>query len=466
VPTNLIDADGTRPAVRPYEVRLHRLALRAPHGRKAWLPATLLYLVLVAPFLVSRMLAGPRSWFVDLLVYRDAGRQVLDGGHDLYRFASAVVDLPFTYPPFAALLSPWLAWFPPLTDVLIWTVAELAVIGWLTSIAFRPLLDRTGPGRPYLLAALAAGATWLNPVRDVIKFGQVDLFLVALVVADLTTKRTRWPRGLLIGIAAAIKLTPALFVPYLWLTGRRKAAYVATATFVFAELLAQAVIPYGSWDYWSRAITASDRLGSNAGASNQSIRGMLLRLHTNAELTTVLWLGLALVVLVLGMRRAVAVYRSGDELAATVLVGLLSLALSPVSWIHHICWAMLVVGVVADDLRDPVRARWAAYLTVFFVLRLPWYGSTIALHHGVLYPAHLLQDAFGLAVLGLLFWLPTRGSSTLVSAPVLGRGDDAALSGDRSEVVLAAFAATRQEQPAPHPIQPAPEQQETGTPPA
>jgi alpha-1,2-mannosyltransferase len=440
---------------RPYEARLHRLALRAPHGRSAWLPATLLYLLLLAPYLYTRFTAGPRDWFIDLLVYRDAGRAVLGGGHDLYRFASANVDLPFTYPPFAALLTPWLAWLPPLACVLIWTAAEMAAIGWLTAVGFRPLLARTGPGRPYLLAALAAGATWLNPVRDVIKFGQVDLFLVVLVVADLTTRRPAWPRGLLIGLAAAVKLTPALFIPYLWLTGRRRAAYVATAAFAGAELLAQVVIPYGSWDYWTRAATASDRLGSNSGASNQSIRGILLRLHTNGHLTTAVWLVLGVVLVVVGLRRAVRVHAAGDELAAAVIVGLLSVALSPVSWIHHLSWVLLAVAVVAGDLTDPRRVRWAAYLTGFFVLRIPWYGATLALHHGVLSPARLLEDAFGLAAVGLVFALPTRGDSELVAVSKAGRGDEAALSGDRSQAVPA-----RQEQPALDPSQPAPDQQE------
>jgi alpha-1,2-mannosyltransferase len=434
---------------------LHRLAERAPRGKAAWLAAALLYLALLSPYLVDRFLVSPREWFIDLLVYRDAGRAVLEGGHDLYRFTSANVDLPFTYPPFAALLTPWLAWFPPLFDVLVWTAAEIAAIVWLTAVGFRPLLDRTGPGRPYLLAALAAGATWLNPVRDVIKFGQVDLFLVVLVVADLTTKAPRWPRGLLIGLATAIKLTPALFIPYLWLTGRRKAAYVAAATFVGAELLAQAVIPYGSWDYWTRAATASDRLGSNSGVSNQAVRGILLRLHTNGHLTTALWLVIALVLLVFGLRRAVRVHASGDEVAAAVTVGLLGVALSPVSWIHHLCWVLLAIAVVADDLTDPRRVRWAAYLTVFFVLRVPWYGATLALHHGVLYPTRLLEDAFGLVVLGLVFALPTRGDRTLVAVSKAGRGKDAALSGDRSHAVLA-----RQEQPTLDPSQPAPDQQE------
>ena len=217
------------------------------------------------------------------------------------------------------------------------------------------------------------------------------------------------------------------------------------------------IIPYGSWDYWTRAATASDRLGSNAGASNQAIRGILLRLHTNAHLTSALWLVLALLALFYGMRRAVRVCAEGDQLTAAVLVGLLGVALSPVSWIHHLCWVLLVVAVLADDLTDPVRARWAAYLTIFLVLRVPWYGSTLALHHGVLYPAHLLQDAFGLAALGLLFWLPPRGT---VAASKAGRGlpGESALSGDRSHVVLVAPAAAQPEQPAPHPNQPAPDQ--------
>ena len=404
-------ADGTAAGMGTDGRRLDRLTARMPRGRRAWAPAAALYLLLLAPYLVSRFAAGRRQWFIDLLVYRDAGRAVLQGGHDLYRFASADVGLPFTYPPFAALLTPWLAWFPPLFDVLVWTAAELVTIGWLTSVGFRPLLDRTGPGRPYLLAALAAAVTWLNPVRDVIKFGQVDLFLMAMVVADLTCVRTRWPRGALVGLAAAVKLTPAVFIPYLWLTGRRKAAYVATAAFVLAELLAQAVVPFGSWDYWTRAATASGRLGSNAGTSNQSIRGVLLRLHLDGHLTGALWLVLALVVLTLGMRRAVLVYRRGDELTATVLVGLLGVALSPVSWIHHLCWVLLVVAVVAGDLTDPLRLRWSAYLMVFFVLRLPWYGSTLSLHHSVLYPARLLQDAFALAVLWLLLRLPVSRHS-------------------------------------------------------
>ena len=157
----------------PYERRLHRW--RAPAaGPQALLPATALYLVLLSPYLVSRFAAQQAAVVhrPDRLPRRRPGGA--DGGHDLYRFASADVHLPFTYPPFAALLSPWLAWLPPLADVLIWTAAELVTIVWLTSVGFRPLLARAGSGRPYLLAALAAARHLAQPGarRDQVRPGR------------------------------------------------------------------------------------------------------------------------------------------------------------------------------------------------------------------------------------------------------------------------------------------------------
>src|SRR4051794_41820125 len=118
--------------MRPYERYLHRLAERLLHGRGAVLPAALLYLALLSPYLVSRSAAHKRQWFIDLIVYRDAGRAVLNGGHELYRFASADGHLPFTYPPFAALLCPWLASLPPPAHVLILTAPEPVALVWVT----------------------------------------------------------------------------------------------------------------------------------------------------------------------------------------------------------------------------------------------------------------------------------------------------------------------------------------------
>ncbi|MFL6138898.1 MAG: glycosyltransferase 87 family protein [Frankiaceae bacterium] len=391
------------------EARLHALAVRAP--RPAWARAalaTLLYLAIVAPYVVSQLTRRSRLWLVDLTVYRDAGRQVLHDSAQLYVFDTPLLHLPFTYPPFPGLLSTWLAVVPRLAAGLIWTAAELAAVAWLAARAFRPVLDRTGRGRPFLLAALAGGVLWLDPVREVVKFGQVDLFMVGLALADCVAVRPRWPRGALIGLATAIKLTPGLFIPYLWLTGRRRAAGVAVATFVAAEAVAHLVMPAASRDYWTRALFASDRLGSNAGTSNQSIRGMLLRLHADQHVTTAAWALLALLVLAVGARRALSAHRAGDEVAAVALVGLVSVAVSPVSWIHHIAWIALVVAVLADDFTDRRRVAAALAVAGLFCLRITWWGNVLAMHHGPLHPFRVLQDGFGLAVLALIFSLPWR----------------------------------------------------------
>ena len=47
--------------------------------------------------------------------------------------------------------------------------------------------------------------------------------LLALVLVDLGYDLGRW-RGVAIGVAAGVKLTPLIFIPYLWLIGRRRAA--------------------------------------------------------------------------------------------------------------------------------------------------------------------------------------------------------------------------------------------------
>jgi alpha-1,2-mannosyltransferase len=135
---------------------------------------------------------------------------------------------------------------------------------------------------------------------------------------------------------------------------------------------------------------------------------MLLRLHTDPHVTTALWLTLAIVVLVAGFARALAARRSGNECAAVAIVGLVGVAISPVSWIHHLAWVLVAVAVLAGDFRDRTRVVAAVGLGAYFAFRLPWWGNAVSVHHGPLYPTRLVQDAFGLAVLALLFVLPWR----------------------------------------------------------
>jgi alpha-1,2-mannosyltransferase len=346
---------------------------------------------------------GPDQLLVDLDVYREAGISALTG-RPIYEWLTPVPQLlPFTYPPIGAVLAIPLAFAPfPLVGA-VWTVAQMVVLAGVAAVAYRPLLDRFGAWRPVALGVLTALLLWMLPVEDSIRFGQVDIFLVALCLADYVTRAPRWPRGVLVGIATAVKLTPGVFIVHMWLAGRRREALTAAGTATALTLAGFAVIPADSADFWFRAIFDSERLGSNTGTSNQAIRGILLRFGPDSSL---LWLALVAVVAVVGFRYAVRASRLGDDLGACAIVGLLAVALSPVAWIHHLCWVILALAVVVRDGRDRRRVMLAAGLWLFFFLSIPWFGSSLT--DPLRFPdvpilaARLVQDAFGLMAIALL----------------------------------------------------------------
>ena len=338
---------------------------------------------------------------VDLAVYRDAGRSVLDG-RGVYGYLTPPPQrLSFTYPPFAALLSVPLAILPFDLAGGLWTAGELVLTTVITWWGFRRLWPRAGRWWPVALGVLTGVMTQLLPFRDEIKFGQVDELVVVLCLLDCAVRRPRWPRGVLIGLAAAIKLTPLVFVPYLFLTGRRKAALVAAGTAVGVSLLTAAVIPGASHDYWTDDLFHTSRLQDNAGTSNQSLRGMLLRAdlpHSGYDVALVV---AVILVAVVGYRQAVRAQRV-DEVAGVGLTGLLAVLLSPVAWIHHLVWLPLVIGTVIADGRSPRRVAAGLGLVVFFVLRVPWIGFHM-LHTAWPQPAaRIVQDGFGLMAVVLI----------------------------------------------------------------
>lgn len=364
---------------------------------------------------VSQLTATPSQRLVDLDVYRNAGTSVLHG-RDLYGYLSHPPQrLPFTYPPFAALLAVPLAWLPFDVAGILWTLGELACTVGLTAIGFGRLLrdKRTSRWWPLLLGLLAGLMQLALPLRDEVKFGQVDELLALLVVIDCLKVRGK-ASGVLVGIAAAVKLTPAAFVVYLFVRGRYRAAATAAATFAACTLAAAALLPHDSNRYWTDALFHTERLRSNAGTSNQSLRGMWLRaLPGHSHAVTAAWLLSAAVVAVIGLWRARTASRRGDEVAAVAFVGLTAVLVSPVSWIHHLVWLPLVLGVLLDTGRP--RWRWAAAIAVwvFFVVRVPWLGSHAAAS-GTLVPlGRIVQDGFGLMCLVLLCSVPARMTGSI-----------------------------------------------------
>ena len=384
--------------------------LRPTPGR--WRPtAAWLLAVAAIGYLVVTSVAGQ---MLDLDVYRAGGQAILHGGN-LYAIRAAD-RLPFTYPPVSAVLAVPLALVP----------FQVAKIGWIATVCgpllfavrtgFRPILERAGKAAPVLFPVILAVAAYLLPVRQDFGFGQVDLLLLGMCLLDCRATSPRWPRGLLIGLATAIKLEPGVFIVYLLLTRRRRDAAVAALSFAGWTALAWLISPRDSVTYWTSAIFDTSRLGGNASAGNQALRGMVLRLHADVA-PDLIWLPLALVVCVGGFAAARACWKSGHDLAGITITGLLGALLSPVAWIHHLCWIVVAIGVIAGEGRRARRIWLAALTGALFLSTLPiWAEVTLPAAQLRSFPGFVLENSFGiwaLALIPVLFWIRVARSEPL-----------------------------------------------------
>jgi alpha-1,2-mannosyltransferase len=195
--------------------------------------------VAVLALVAAAAVAGAlRGGFKDLLVYQYGGRAVLEG-LALYVHDDPATGLPFTYPPFAAVT------MVPLAPLPAWLVAALWTAGSVGALAGVVVVVRRALGRPvpgWQVALLTAGALALEPVWQNLTFGQVNLFLMLAVLVDMVPRERRWC-GLLVGVAAGVKLTPLVFVVLLALVGRRRAAGRAALAFAGTVVAGFAVMP-------------------------------------------------------------------------------------------------------------------------------------------------------------------------------------------------------------------------------
>ena len=365
----------------------------------AWIAATAAVVPLVRGYLTSM----PDQRMVDLNVYRTGGLSVLQG-QPLYTVLTQPPQLlPFTYPPAAALFAVPLALLPWPAAQLAWVpviYVPLAVVIWL---AFAPLLRRAGRLRAVVFAVIFAACAYLFPMRDEMRFGQVDTVLLAMAVADCAARSPRWPRGALVGLATAIKLVPGVFIVYLWLSGRRRAAVTAAAAALAWTLGAWLLLPGDSVTYWTSAIFQSGRLGSNAGTSNQSLRGIVLREFLPAQAPGALWAAVAVLAAVAGFAVARRLARQGREMEGIAVTALLAVLLSPVSWIHHYIVVVVVIGAILADGRSRRRIAIAAGTAVFFALTIPWWGRSLLGQPDVpVLAARVVEDGFGIAAVALV----------------------------------------------------------------
>jgi alpha-1,2-mannosyltransferase len=304
---------------------------------------------------------------IDLDVYR-IGSQVWLHRGNLYGVLPATrggVPLPFSYPPIAAVLLSPLALIPMGAAVALLTLATIVV----TALVLRIFLLAAEQGRRARMvrgaAAETAGAPWptrwravacvlpaallLEPVRNTLLYGQVNVALMALVAADCLVRSPRWPRGALTGIAAAVKLTPAAFVLFFLLRRDWRAALTVALSFLACTGAGFLFAWHDSVEYWTSVLFQASRPGSPVYAANQSITGVIARagLDPGSPAGLALWLALSggvVVLACLGMRRALAASQQAWALSLNALAGLL---ISPISWSHHWVWGEMAVLTLA-----------------------------------------------------------------------------------------------------------------------
>jgi alpha-1,2-mannosyltransferase len=383
-------------------------------GGRWLLPAGAVLLVAVLAVYVADLATHLSSMAAmrDLAVYRNGGLIVrhVAPAYDGHR-ASPLYDwmgqngVQFTYPPFAAIVfavASVLSW-----TVLRWamTLASLAALGLSLWLVFGAL-GYSGRPKVRLGATLGVCALALltEPVQQTLALGQVNLLLMLLIVADLLTasalkEQTRWWHGIGIGLAAAVKLTPLIFIPYLLLVRRYRQAATAAGTFVVTVLLGYAILPQDSDTYWLHGLVFNaNRIVFLGTRGNQSLRGVLTRLAGSVTSGTAPWLVAAILVLIAGVVAAAVLYRAGHPVAGMLGCALTGLLVSPLSWDHHWVWVAPAIALLAHQ---GARARGA--------VRAGWWGAAggLVLVFGA-WPQFWNLSQSGLTPAGLFWYGPTH----------------------------------------------------------
>ncbi|MEU8613783.1 glycosyltransferase 87 family protein [Actinoplanes sp. NPDC048791] len=381
--------------------------------RRAWTIAALAALVSAGVL----WWAADLHFFFDSRVYSGAVRYWFRDDGMVYDWLQDGTPYGFTYPPFAGLAMLPMAYLPFWLILVIAgaaTVASTALVTWWLA---GPIIRRSR--RPLWLAGSVAVALALcfEPVRETFGFGQVNTVLLALVAGDVlfgVARGRKWG-GIGIGLATAIKLTPGVFILYLLVTGRWRAAGTAIAAATAATLIAAGLFPDESREFWTAALWDTNRVGNLEYLSNQSLRGLLARLPLDSVEAQV-WLVCVLATLAFWVWRVRAAARAGDHLAGLALTGLLGCLISPVTWVHHCVWLLPAIircvdaGLSADRDRRALWLGGAAY--VVLTSRLTW-----AWENGPRPPLAIIgSNLYVWFSLALLIWMPLRASAR-VEAP-------------------------------------------------
>lgn len=408
-------------------------------GRRAALELVPAYVValLLLPFIISGGHFFP--WHpatIDLQVYVYAVKDLL-AGKDIFATVTPVWHLYFIYPPIAAILMVPLAFGPYLIWQLLWA-AGLLWAQW--SVLKRCGVPRGGTMALVMIAVLVA----VEPLRTTLGYGQVNTLLMAFVVIDLlpdpddatepavggTVSRRRIPRGILIGLAASIKLTPALFVIFLLLLGKKRPALWAIASFVVFTGVGAVLQPHQTVDFAKSLLGGNTHTASPIYVGNQSLLGVFFRLIGKGTSTTLIGLPIAGIVALIAVVVAAHWWRRGAKVFAVGIVGLATNLASPLSWTHHYVWILpLGIAVLQQishvrwpgaagragvlDRRDTPLPRWVTVGCAVWVL---WVSACLML--AVLPYGHDVEATYGAGQEVIANFGPVLGAVIIVGLAV------------------------------------------------
>ena len=408
-----------------------------PDVRGVRAAAVLVGVAAVMVYVLPGLPAPAAHWPMwDVRVYWWGGRQAAAGGGALY---GPGAPFSFTYPPFAALVFA----IGPSVNALKFalTAGSLIALPLLCAQSLAAAGVRLRAEAIFLVSALAL-LTW--PVAYTLHLGEVNLILAALIGADLlrcrggsggssppgSAERWRdggWWQGIGTGLAAGIKLTPLIFVVYLALTGRVRAAVTACATFAATVLAGFIWLPGRSRAFWLGGVFYDQtRIGDPANPSDQSLGGAIARLAGTGDPPRLWWLAGALAAGVVGLGVAVLAHRRGYRLGGFVCCAVTGLLVSPISWTHHWVWDIpLLVWLTTAAWRR--RSAWVACAAGALVgmavfsdyTPIPWPGHSADTGRMLASDLYVL---FGLAVLVAMGVVLLRSGGTRAGAGC-GRGD-------------------------------------------
>ncbi len=359
-------------------------------GRRAWpLPALpplagRLALSLAIAGALALMAFWLGSWSkqgLDFSVYWHGGKILNEAGaevSDLYGPSVAWAGgpgLPFTYPPFAALLFSLLALLPEKLALNLFNAAGAAVAIWVAVRAVRYWKAKAdwrstfqSAGNRWAALLLVLVVLNLGPWRETLAFGQINILLMGMMAWDLLARNQRWAggfpgSGFLVGVAAGIKLTPLVFGLYFLMRRDWRGLLNMAAGFSATVLTGWLLRPAESLQFWLEILPDTSRIGGAGYVDNLSLKGTLLHFGVPETAVTVPWLVLSLLVVALAAAIIKAASDQGARVVAISTTALTMLLISPVSWSHHWVWAAVVLPAFAWTLREtPHRYRGTRWL--------------------------------------------------------------------------------------------------------